>query len=95
MTKIGTLKVYHIQNGNVAHEVEVETPFQAMSLIDQWTSEDLNNPHIEFNAFGLEEYDDSDLPEADKGGEEGWSEWYNSDGQDIMEIMAEVGNMLE
>lgn len=94
-TKNGTLRVYHIQNGNVAHQLEVETPMQAIAHIELWADEDLKNPNIEFNAFGLEVYDDTDLPDEDKGTEAGWSEWYNSDGEDIAEIMDEIEEMLE
>lgn len=90
MTKNGTLRVYHIQNGNMAHQIEVESPMQAIALIEGWANEDLHNPNISFNAFGLEEYDDTDLTEEDKGTDEGWTEWYNSDGQDIAEIMDKI-----
>ena len=89
-TKNGTLRVWHIRNGNMAHQIEVESPIQAIALIEQWADEDLKNPNVEFNAFGLEVYDDTDLPEEDKGTEAGWSEWYNSDGEDIQEIMDEL-----
>ena len=94
-TKNGTLRVYHIQNGNEAHHLEVETPMQAIALIELWANEDLKNPNIEFNVFGLEVYDDTDLPDEDKGTEAGWSEWYNSDGEDIAEIMDKIEEMLE
>lgn len=94
MLKNGTLKVYHIQDGNMAHQIEVETPMQAVALIEQWADEDLHNPNVIFNAFGLEEYDDTDLPESDKGTDEGWGEWYNSDGQDITEILDELEEKL-
>lgn len=90
----GTLRVYHIQNGNMAHQIEVETPMQAISLIEQWADEDLHNPNISFNAFGLEEYDDTNLPDVLTGTDEGWSEWYNSDGQDIIEILDEMEDKL-
>ena len=94
-TKNGTLRVYHIQNGNIAHQLEIETPMQAICLIEQWADEDLKNPNVSFNAFGLEVYDDTDLPEEDEGTEAGWSEWYNSEGQDIAEIMSAIEEMLE
>ena len=95
MTKNGTLRVYHLQSGNMAHQIEVETPQQAIALINQWADEDLHNPNVSFNAFGLEEYDDTDLPEGDKGTDAGWSEWYNSEGQDIIEIMDAIDEMLQ
>ena len=89
-TKNGTLRVYHIQNGNVAHQLEVETPMQAIAHIELWADEDLKNPNIEFNAFGLEVFNEEDLDNDNAG----WSEWYNSDGEDIAEIMDEIEDML-
>ena len=89
-TKNGTLRVYHIQNGNMAHQLEVETPMQAIAHIELWADEDLKNPHVEFNAFGLEVFNEEDLD----NGNAGWSEWYNSDGEDIQEIMDEIEDML-
>ena len=89
-TKNGTLRVYHIQNGNMAHQLEVETPIQAIAHIELWADEDLKNPYVEFNAFGLEVFNEEDLD----NGNAGWSEWYNSDGQDIEEIMDEIEDML-
>ena len=89
-TKNGTLRVYHIQNGNMAHQLEVETPIQAISHIELWADEDLKNPYVEFNAFGLEVFNEEDLD----NGNAGWSEWYNSDGEDIQEIMDEIEDML-
>ena len=93
MTKEGQLRVYHIQNGNMAHQIEIESPQQAISLINQWADEDLHNPRIEFNAFGLEEFSEDMLNEDAKS--EGWSEWYNNEGQDIMEIMDTLDDMLQ
>ena len=90
-TKNGTLRVYHIQNGNVAHQLEVETPMQAIAHIELWADEDLKNPNIEFNAFGLEVFNEEDLDNDNAG----WSEWYNSDGEDIAEIMDKIEEMLE
>ena len=89
-TKNGTLRVYHIQNGNMAHQLEVETPMQAIAHIELWADEDLKNPNIEFNAFGLEVFNEEDLDNDNAG----WSEWYNSNGEDIAEIMDEIEDML-
>ena len=93
-TKNGTLRVYHIKNGDITHQLEVETPMQAIAYIELWAEEDLKNPFVEFNAFGLEVYDDTDLPNEDKGTEAGWSEWYNSEGQGIQELMQVFEEML-
>lgn len=89
-TKNGTLRVYHIQNGNMAHQLEVETPMQAIAHIELWADEDLKNPYVEFNAFGLEVFNEEDLDNDNAG----WSEWYNSNGEDIAEIMDEIEDML-
>ena len=95
MTKNGTLRVWHNQSGHIVHQIEVESPLQAMALIEQWADEDLKNPNVEFNCFGLEEYDDTDLPESDKGTDEGWCEWYNADGEDIEEVINSLEEKLQ
>ena len=95
MTENGTLRVYHIRNGHIAHQGNVTSPMQAIALIEQWADDDLHNPNVSYNAFGLEVYDDTDLPEGDKGTDEGWSEWYNSEGQDIAELMDTIEEMLQ
>lgn len=82
MTKEGQLRVYHIANGEYAHQQEVQTPEEAMKLIDKWSEEDLHNPRIEYNCFGLEEYSEKAIDG------EHWTEWYNENGDDIMEVMA-------
>ena len=92
--KNGTLRVYHMRNGSIASQIEVETPMQAIAHIELWADEDLKNPFVHFNAFGLEVYDDTDLPDEDKGTEAGWSEWYNSEGQDVEELMQVFEEML-
>lgn len=93
-TKNGTLRVYHMRNGSITCQLEVETPIQAISHIELWADEDLKNPFVHFYAFGLEVYDDTDLPNEDKGTEAGWNEWYNSKGQDIVELIEVFKEML-
>ena len=90
-TKNGTLRVYHIKNGNMAYQLEVETPMQAIAHIELWADEDLKNPFVEFNAFGLEVFNEEDID----NGNEGWSEWYNSEGQNIAELIQVFEDMLE
>lgn len=75
------LRAWHIANGEMVHQVEVENIQEAITLIDKWTEEDMNNPFVEFNAFGCEEYSE----EAIDG--EHWTEWYDEDGYDIIQIM--------
>ena len=79
------LRVWHATN--LGHETyPVNTPDEAKTLINILTQKDLNNSDIEYNAFGLEEYDES---AQDK--DSNWFEYYNEDGKDIMEIMDKVG----
>ena len=61
------LRVWHAQNPpNYMHFYRVNSPKEGLSLIDELAEEDLGNPSVEVNAFGLEYYD-----EVDKE----WYEW--------------------
>lgn len=73
------LKVYHIQNG-IQHLYPVKDVEQAKRLIGTLSESDLYNELVEFNAFGLVEWDSD---------EKDYFEWYDEDGRDIMEIMDE------
>ena len=73
------LKVYHIQNG-IEHLHPVKDVEHAKRLINNLTESDLNNPRVEFNAFGLLEWYEE---------EQDYGEWYDEDGRDIMEVMEE------
>ena len=71
------LKVYHIQNG-IEHLYPIKDIDHAKRLISDLIESDLNNPNVEFNAFGVVEWDEE---------EQDYGEWYDEDGRDIMEIL--------
>lgn len=71
------LKVYHIQNG-IEHLYPIKDIDHAKRLISDLVESDLNNPNVEFNAFGVVEWDEE---------EQDYGEWYDEDGRDIMEIL--------
>jgi antitoxin component HigA of HigAB toxin-antitoxin module len=71
------LKVYHIQNG-IEHLHPVKDIEQAKELINTLTEADLKNPNVEFNAFGLLEWDEE---------EQEYLEYYDEEGRDIIEIL--------
>lgn len=73
------LKVWHLQgfidgsSSNVTHDVA--TPSDAMAKIDQLAADDLKNPAVEYNAFGLLDHDGT--------------EWYDEEGRSIEDLMDE------
>ena len=71
------LKVYHIQNG-IEHLYPIQNIEQAKRLITELAQSDLFNEAIEFNAFGVLEWDSE---------EQDYFEYYDEDGRDIMEIL--------
>lgn len=73
-TFVPPLRVWHAFNdgSHKMHHHNVNTPEEAIKLIDKLGKEQLHDDSIDFNAFGLEEYVDGV-----------WSEWYNEDGDDI------------
>ena len=73
------LKVYHIQNG-IEHLYPVKDIEHAKRLIEELAESDLNNPIVEFNAFGLLEWDNE---------EQEYFEYYDEDGRCLTEIMDE------
>lgn len=80
--KNGDLRAWHIINGEIVDLVSVKSRGEAKPIIEKWVKHDLENPLIEFNSMGIEEYD-SDF--ADDEDTKGWTEQYNEDGEDIME----------
>lgn len=80
---VAKLRAWHIINGVVVERRDVETPDEAKTIIRKWIDNDIQNPQISYNAFGLEEFD----PVLNT-----YCEYYNEDGDDIMEeIDAEDG----
>lgn len=72
------MRVLHANSINknpVYHDVKSIN--DAIIIINAIAQEELLNEDIEFNAFGLEVYEDDD-----------WSEYYDEEGRDISEIMS-------
>lgn len=75
------LRVYHVVNGTYSEQICVDTVEKGKELIKVLMERDLHNPSIEFNCFGLEEYSEKAIDG------EHWTEWYNEDGEDVMEVI--------
>jgi len=69
------LRVWHNVNGD-NHFHNVGSVKQAQEVINKWIKNDLMFDDIIFNAFGLEILENGE-----------WSEYYNDDGLDIMELI--------
>lgn len=65
------LRAWHGSNLQTLRQ-EVATPEDAVRVLDHWAARDLRNPHVVWNAQGLEEWDGTE-----------WTEWYNEVGEDI------------
>lgn len=83
MPKINELRVWAVRNmlGEPTF-ISVENPKQASQIIAKMAKEDLKDPSIFSNAFGLEVYEEID-------GKGVWSEWYDENGDDIKEAVDE------
>jgi hypothetical protein len=79
-THVGALRVWYIINvpGTPEH-IPVDTPEEAIKVINDEAERQLRNPDIHSNVFGLEVYEE----DSDGDGNPGWCEWYNEDGEDI------------
>lgn len=75
------LRVYRHTN-KCSIEEKVESTQDAMDFINEWSEKDLKDNSIEWNAFGLEEFN-QDTQE--------YEEYYNEDGEDILELMDSEG----
>ncbi len=85
MAKLGDLRAWAIRNPPAEPTCEiVQTPEEAINILSAAIATDLKDESVWSNAFGLEKYEDV----GNEGGPE-WCEWYNDEGQDIMEIMDE------
>lgn len=78
--KEGDLRVYFMINMNrhMCHNY-VESPEEAIRVINYEANRQLEAEHIHDNVFGLEVFEDGD-----------WSEWYSEIGDDIMTTMDEM-----
>lgn len=74
------LKVYRLTNKQSIEE-KVETIKKAIDFINDWAEKDLQDESIEWNAFGLEEFN-VETKEFD--------EWYNEDGESIEDVMQKM-----
>ena len=86
MNKVGDLRVWWNSNfGKESFKKEVKDIDEAKFVINLLTDYDLYlGDKITANACGLQEYvGDNEDYETD----DGWSEYYNEEGQDIDEIM--------
>ena len=73
------LRVWRIINPpNYPTYYDVKSVEEAVEKINRLTDEDLKNPSISANAFGLEMFDHGDME---------WTEFYDDYGRDIHQIM--------
>jgi hypothetical protein len=75
-----TLRVWWNRDG-IESKKEVKSEQEAIEWLGEQAEKDLHDENITWNAGGLEEQD-----------EDGWSECYNEEGLNIMEIMEEEIN---
>ena len=75
------LRVYRHTNKQSIEE-NVENIQEAIDFINEWSAKDLKDNSIEWNAFGLEEFN----PDSNE-----FEEYYNENGEDILEI---IDNLL-
>lgn len=71
------LRVYWIRDGKSTY-FNVKDVEEAKKVIERETQKDLRDPHVTWNASGLEVFEDGE-----------WSEYYNDEGLDIKEVMEE------
>ena len=78
--KLRAYRIANIPRRNNHHTIyrTVKNPEEAFDFINRWAERDLKNESVEFNAFGLEEFIEGQ-----------WQEWYNEEGQDIIDVMKE------
>lgn len=65
---------------------KVETIEEAIEWLREQTQNDLQNQKVTWNAGGLMEFDESFVSDD----EDGWCEYYNEDGDDIMAIIDKI-----
>lgn len=70
-------RVWHSRNSTMYY-YEADTPEEGSDLINHLIQQDLSDPAVVMNAFGLEERDGTD-----------WCEWYNEHGEDIHEAFGD------
>lgn len=74
----GQLRVWWSRNTEPLEYHVVDSPKEAIKIIDQLTQTDLSNHHVTVNACGLEEYEDGE-----------WNEWYDNEQASITDLLDE------
>lgn len=77
------LRVWNIINFGKIKYYKVKDEKSAIVLIEQLIDQQVEDEDITDNVFGLEEYDSLFIDDDC----DGWIEYYNEDGLDIMEII--------
>jgi hypothetical protein len=76
--KNGDLLAYHsfekAGNGQTHHLYQVESPEQAIEVINKLAKEQVNDESIGWNTFGLVVFEEGE-----------WFDWYSEEGDDIAE----------
>ncbi len=74
------LRVWNVVNPpSRALHFPVDSPDEAIAIINKLTDVQLRDKSVISNAFGLEVFEDGE-----------WTEWYSDVGEDIMELADEV-----
>ena len=78
--KVGDLLVYHTfardYDGTTMHLHPVESPEEAIKVINKLADEQVNDESIAWNVLGLEVFDECG----------DWEDWYDDDYNDILEF---------
>lgn len=78
------LRVWRIRNvPNRPIYIHVESPEEAIRVINERAERDLKTPGIVSNAFGLEVFNEE---------EKEWEEWYSGEGSDIDQYAEDLEN---
>jgi len=80
------LRCWWSRSGQEQIYKKVKTIEEAIAWLKKQTKKDLEDESIIWNAGGLMEFDESMVSDD----EDGWGEFYNEEGQDIMEIIDEM-----
>ena len=76
-------RVWNVINFTSTNFYHVNSIEQAKEVIKSLISEQVSNPAITDNAFGLEVFDSDN----NDGYDDGWSEWYDDNDNDILDVL--------
>ena len=82
--KKGDLQVWSRSNKEPRNK-RVGSVKEAIEWIQRWSKKELHDNSIEYNAFGLEVFEEVSM----SSDELGWCEYYDKHGRDVMEIIDE------